>query len=88
MDYCIENILESQIREFIVETFMQGKGEINSNESLFGSGIVDSMGLLILLAFIEKTFAVSVDMSEVSMENFDSIRKIVEFISKKSTKED
>jgi len=79
--------LEERIKKFIVENFMLGKGKINRDESLFESGIIDSMGLLVLLSFIDKTFAVSVDMSEVSMENFDSIRKIVELINKKSTKE-
>jgi acyl carrier protein len=83
----LEVALEEQIRKFIVETFRQGKGELGSEEPLFDSGIIDSMGFLVLLSFIEKNFAVSVDMSEVTMENFSSIAKIVEFINKKSKKE-
>jgi len=76
--------MEEKIKRFIVENFMEGKGKLSNDESLFESGIIDSMGFITLLAFIEKTFGVSIDMSEITIENFDSIKKIVGVINKKT----
>ena len=71
------------IRKFIIKRFLHGEGSIEDGESLFGSGIVDSLKLLELIAFVEKTFDISVNMSEVTVENFDSLDNISELIKTK-----
>lgn len=76
--------LKKQIKDFIIKTFMFDKGSLRDDQSLFASGIIDSLGFIKLLAFIEKTFSVSIKPSEVVIENFDSVNKIVKLIEKKS----
>lgn len=74
---------KEEIKEFIIHNFMQGSGSINNSDSLFENSIIDSFGLLELIGFIEKNFSVSISPSEATIENFDSVDKIVQMIEKK-----
>jgi D-alanine--poly(phosphoribitol) ligase subunit 2 len=77
---------KEQIREFIIGHFLRGEGDIKNDESLFGAGIVDSLRLMELIAFIEKNFKISVNMSEVTISNFDTVNNISELVRKKVSK--
>ncbi len=76
---------KEQIREFIIRHFLRGEGDIGNDESLFGAGIVDSLRLMELIAFVEKNFNVSVNMSEVTIANFDTVNNISKLIEKKTS---
>ena len=78
--------MKDKIRKFIVERFLYGKGDIKDEDSLFESNIVDSFGIMELCAFIEKEFNVSINPSEITVENFDSIKKMCAFIESKKSK--
>ncbi len=78
--------MEEQIKKFIIDAFMYGEGSLKNDEPLFESGIIDSMGFIKLLTFIEKTFDVPVDMSEVTMDKFGTVNDIVEVINSKLNK--
>ncbi len=77
--------MEDIIRNFIVETFMYGEGEVLDDEQLFETGKLDSLGFIKLLTFIGNEFNVHIDMSEVSMEKFSTINDIVKTINDKTS---
>lgn len=79
----MEKELKEEIKDFIIKTFMKGKGPLEDNESLFEGNIIDSFGMLELISFIEKKFKVTINPSEVTIENFDTINKIVKLIKSK-----
>ncbi len=79
MDYQIES-LKTSLKKFIMDTFMFGEGQLEYDTPLFESGIIDSMGFIKLLAFLEKNCGVSLDMSEITMENFKTINDICDKI--------
>ena len=58
-------------------------GKIDPDESLLSSGILDSLGLLRLVAFLEERFGVAVEGDEVIPENFETIDSIKNFIQHK-----
>ena len=59
------------IRNFIIENFLFGDGEKLGNETSFlDSGIIDSTGILELVAFIEENFDINIDDTEMLPENF------------------
>ncbi len=70
--------MKEQIRRFIVENFLFNERGLEDDEPLFDSGIIDSLGLMKLLAFIEKKFNISVEMSEIMIENFNTLNGIME----------
>lgn len=82
------NNVKDTIEDFIRKRFLGGADEkLGYGDSLFEKGIIDSLGLLELIAFIEKTYGIEVKMSEIETKNFDSINKIARLIEGKRTGE-
>lgn len=75
--------MKDKIKDFIISTFMYGEGSLKDDELLFDSGIIDSLGLIKLLSFIEKEFDIQVDMSDITMDNFASVNNIAATINEK-----
>jgi len=77
--------LTEQIRGFILENFIvDGDGNLGNQDSLLEKGIIDSTGVLELVAFIEETFHIKVQDEELIPENLDSVNNICRFIQNKS----
>ena len=74
------------IREFIADNFMMSKdsGNLDNSDSLLDKGIIDSTGVLELVAFLEETFSFEVDDSDVVPENFDTIDCLASYVQRKS----
>ena len=75
--------MEEKIKNYIIENFMFGKGHLENKDPLFTSGKIDSLGFINLLAFIEKSFSISINMSEITMEKFNTIDDIAKIIKSK-----
>ena len=81
--------LTEQIRGFILENFIvDGDGNLENGVSLLEEGIIDSTGVLELVAFIEETYHIKVQDEELVPENLDSINNISNFIQNKISKMD
>ena len=76
---------EARIREFIDENFtpMDPADPIAAAASLLESGVIDSMGVLLLVTWMEQEFGIIVDDDEVVPENLDSIAGIDAFLARK-----
>ena len=67
---------------FILDNFPLDKDyDIPLDDSLMEEGIVDSYGLIELIAFIEKEYSLSIDDTKITKDNFGSVNKIALFIS-------
>jgi acyl carrier protein len=75
--------VKEKIKNFIVENFLFGERGLEDDEPLFESGIIDSLGLIKLLAFIDETFNISMEMSEIEIENFNTLNDILETLKRK-----
>jgi len=76
---------EGLIRDFIYSKL--AKKRINENFSenlnLIDSGIVDSLGIMQLIYYIENTFSIKIDDNELFPENFESIENISKLVESK-----
>lgn len=74
---------DDRIREFIETKFRPQAGgrTFDDDTSLFSSGIVDSFGVLELIAFLEDAFGVDIDTNEHELRDFDTIRKIAGLVA-------
>ncbi|CAD7770779.1 MAG: hypothetical protein KIIPBIDF_00396 [Candidatus Methanoperedenaceae archaeon GB50] len=81
----MKNNIEQKIRDFIRDNFLMGEddGNLSSNDSLLEKGIIDSVGILELVSFLEETFEIKVQDEELVPENLDSIAFIVNYIQHK-----
>jgi acyl carrier protein len=75
--------VKEQIRKFILETTFSPSEQIKNDTLIFVQGIFDSMGFISLYNFIEETFAIKVEDSELLEDNFESIDAISKFIERK-----
>lgn len=76
---------EAAIREYIVNAFLFGEGgdTILDDDSLIDKGIIDSTGVLELVAFLEEMYGIHVADQELVAENFDSISRLGAFVQRK-----
>lgn len=73
-----------QIRAFVRRRFpLAAAADVEDEDSLLDSGIVDSLGILDLVAFLEKSFGIRVGDEELNPANFDSIASVVRFVAAK-----
>jgi acyl carrier protein len=76
--------IENEIRKFIMENFiLDGEVNLSEDDSLLEKGIIDSTGVLELVAFIEETYEFKIKDEELVPENLDSIKNILQFIQNK-----
>ena len=76
---------EQEIRGFIVNTFLFGEGgdTFSDEDSLLSKGIIDSTGVLELVAFLDETYGIQVADDELVAQNFDSINQLAAFVKRK-----
>jgi acyl carrier protein len=72
------------IRDFILKKAPAPKRKtLKDDTPLLGSGIIDSLAMLDVLEFLEKSFAMTISDEELTPENFGSIRCLVSFVESK-----
>jgi acyl carrier protein len=69
------------IRAFIVETFLVD--DFPEDASFLRTGIIDSMGMARLVAFLEEAFQIAVADDELVLENLDSLQRVAAFVGRK-----
>jgi len=77
--------VRSEIRRFVVSNFLFGErtATLSDDDSFLDAGIIDSTGVLELVAFLEEQFAIKVSDQELLPENLDSVNLAASFVSRK-----
>jgi acyl carrier protein len=78
-------MVEQRIQEFVVKTFpLARKKSLAASDKLLESGILDSLGVLDLVGFVEQEFGIHVSDEDLLPENFQTIDSLVTYIQRKS----
>lgn len=74
--------IESCVRTFIRDNFMfrEDRAELSDSESLIEAGLIDSTGVLELVAFLESQFDIQIADEDIVPANLDSIRSLVAYV--------
>ena len=77
--------IEQEIRQFIIDNFLFGEPEteLSNDDSLLDQGIIDSMGVLELVTFLEDKYEVEIPDDELVPTNLDSVNRLVQFVQRK-----
>ena len=68
--------------EYIKKEFVEDPDEeIEENTPLMSSGLIDSLSIVSLVAFIDKKFGVKIPDEKGTVENFETVNQIMEIIS-------
>lgn len=75
--------LEQAVKDFLRNELGKAEANVGREESLLESGTIDSVGVLQLVSFIEKTYGIKVEDDDLMPENFDTIAAIASFIERR-----
>jgi acyl carrier protein len=78
-------LVAHKVREFIARNFLFSDQGFTyaDDDSFLEEGIIDSLGIIELVAFVEKDFSIKVGDQELLPANFDSVAKLTAFITRK-----
>jgi acyl carrier protein len=81
----MNNDLLATVRAFIEENFLfrEDISDLADTDSLLESGVMDSTGILELVAFLETEFSIQMADAEIVPENLDSIAAIAGYVDRK-----
>jgi acyl carrier protein len=76
--------IESEIKSFIAKNLLySGDGfKYGEDVSFLEEGIVDSIGVMELVAFVEEKYQIQVNDQDVTPDNFDSVNRLANYIRK------
>jgi acyl carrier protein len=77
--------IKEKLKDYIAQNllFSDNGFQYDDDASFLEEGIVDSIGVLELVAFVDESFGVEVEDYEVTPDNFDSINKLTVYIQGK-----
>ena len=76
---------KESIRNYVLSELVTDKQHTNLSDTdqLIESGIIDSLGIMKLIGYLEENLSVQIDDMELIPENFASIEAITELVDKK-----
>ena len=87
MDLTVSNSIEQRIQTFLLEKFpLARKTGIERDTALLEKGILDSLGILDLVSFLESEFSIPIGDEDLLPENFQTLSTLSAFVLKKNGK--
>ena len=78
-----EQEIQDQIYDYVANDYSNGTRVFSADDGLLENGIIDSLGLIGLVTFLEKNFAILIHDDDVDLDNFESISSLTRFIANK-----
>ena len=77
--------VEPSLRDFIARSLLYSEDGFAypDDASLLGERIIDSLGVVELVAFVQSRFGLRVAPQEVRPENFDSVARLAAYVRRK-----
>lgn len=81
----MDNSILSRVRTFIEENFLfrAELSDLADSDSLLENGVMDSTGILEVVAFLETEFLIQMSDAEIVPDNLDSIAAIAAYLERK-----
>jgi acyl carrier protein len=76
-------MIKEKVKNYVLQAVYAEKEKIKDDSLIFKEGYFDSMGFMVLIAFIEEEFGIKTDDSDLLEENFESINAISDFVIRK-----
>ncbi len=73
-------VVRTKLREFIRGSFLVD--EFADEDSFLANGLIDSLGMMQLVSFVESEFMLAVKDTDLVPENFDSVANVAAFVAR------
>ena len=77
-------LTEASLKQFMQDALGVDPTPIDAETKLFSGGIIDSFSLISLVSHIEDTCGIRVRPDEVTLDNFDTIARVLAFVARRS----
>lgn len=74
------SIKEEDIQRFLTDELNLNASDAGKECMLFSTGILDSFSMIDLISFLEKKSGIRIRPTELTLENFDSIERMLNFL--------
>jgi acyl carrier protein len=75
--------IRQEIHDYLVSELASERDSFTPDENLLAQGIIDSMGILSLVAFMEKRFGIKASEDDMIPENFETLEALRAFVERK-----
>lgn len=76
--------IHDQVRRFIIQNYLFGQDvTLNDADSFLERGVIDSTGVLELVAFLQEAYGFPIEDEELTLTNLDSIENVAAFVLRK-----
>jgi len=77
--------IKAKIRDYILSNLAERRGvtSIADDDSLLENGVVDSLGIFLIISFLEENFHVGIPDDEITPNNFRTLGVIAEMVESK-----
>lgn len=73
---------KSLLSDYIMNDIMHNRhAELDENQDLIGTGVLDSLRILQLVSFLEESFGIEIPDEDVVYDNFQSLGAIVNYLN-------
>lgn len=72
--------MKQKLITFIQSELLNDQQSITAEEDLLISGLIDSIGVMRLVGFIEKNLETTIPPKDVTLENFGNVNTIVSYL--------
>jgi acyl carrier protein len=77
---------KDSIRQFVAGTLIRKPGaEIKDGDDWLANGLVDSVGIMRLVSFVEREFDTSIPEDEITVDNFRSLKDVAHYLERRKT---
>jgi len=74
--------MKEELIKYIMKEFVEDPDEeIDENTPLMSSGLIDSLSIVSLVAFVDKKYGVKIPDEKGTVENFETVNKIIDIIN-------
>jgi acyl carrier protein len=77
--------LPQQLREHLINHIIKDKApeDLNNDDNLIDEGLLDSLAIMNLIAWLEKHYSIEFGEGDIVLENFSSVNALLDFVQKK-----
>lgn len=75
--------IEEALIKFVTRELLNSSLEVEADDNLLSDGMVDSMGMLRLVSYIEELMQLTIPHEDLVIENFRTIKAIVDYLEQR-----
>ncbi|MGZ5532870.1 MAG: acyl carrier protein [Methylomonas sp.] len=77
--------LPQQLREHLINHIIKDKAPdgFNDDDNLIDQGLLDSLAIMNVIAWLEKHCSIEFDEGDIVLENFSSVKALLDFVQRK-----